>query len=45
LKIKEQETRLTLREHEDDDDDDDDDDKMCEISLEAYSDINILLSL
>ena len=28
LRIKEQETRLTLQEHDDDDDDDDDDDKV-----------------
>ena len=28
LKIKEQETRLTLQEHDDDDDDDDDDDEV-----------------
>jgi hypothetical protein len=27
LRIKEQETRLTLQEHDDDDDDDDDDDE------------------
>ena len=27
MRIKEQETRLTLQEHDDDDDDDDDDDK------------------
>ena len=32
MRIKEQETRLTLQEHDDDDDDDDDDDKFTNIN-------------
>jgi len=33
LRFKEQETRLTLQEHDDDDDDDNDDDKGMEVRL------------
>jgi len=34
LRIKEQETHLTLQEHDDDDDDDDDDDEVITLSTE-----------
>jgi len=33
LRIKEQETRLTLQEHDDDDDDDDDDDELHDLYI------------
>ena len=45
MRIKEQETRLTLHEHDDDDDDDDDDFKCCFIYHLSREDSHIASKL